>query len=111
MTHAITDMQNSSTFSIHGSNDCGPIMTIENTGKVIIHKPDKMGEAGEILVESIHNSKDTLAGFKQNRLEWEEDFVKTLAECAKDEPLTSEQIIDIYHEQKVFNKLKNNGEL
>ena len=105
--HSIQSSIAPNIISIHGNNHPNePIMTIENDGKVIIHKSEAMGEAGEIFADSIRNALDNIAGFKQSRYDWEEDYMNALAEFAKNEPLTAEDIMTIFKERKVFEKLR-----
>lgn len=96
---------------ITGNNaENDPIMTIESDGEVIIHKPEQMGEAGDVFVTAITQSMDCTAGFKQSRYDWEEEFMMALSEFAKEQPLTAIDIQALFYERKVFNTLKGAGD-
>jgi hypothetical protein len=97
-------------FSIFTDGHNDPVLTIENDGEVIIHKPEQMGEAAKMFADCVQDEIDKKAGFVEGRRKWEENYVKALMDMAMNGGLTSEQIMDVYNERKVFDILKGVGD-
>lgn len=88
------------------NNDAEPIMTIENNGEVIWHKPHKAGDAADIFCDQIQMRIEDDAGIKQNRKEWEERILDAMTKHAEIEPLTSEVLTEVFRKCIMLDKLK-----
>jgi len=95
----------STIFTISGTGNV-PIMEMSAQGEITIFDRERMGEAGDVFVDFIQRSMDTAAGFENNRLQWEEDYMAELRDRATIAPLTADDIHNLFQSRKVFDRLK-----
>lgn len=81
------------------------IFTLESNGTFVWHDLSKVDEAAVIFKNMICNVVEDLAGIKQTRKQWEEEYIRTLIIAAKENPLTEKQLTDIYKERILIDKL------
>ncbi len=87
-------------------NAAEPIMTIQNNGEVIWHKPHQAGDAADVFCDQIRIRIEDEAGLKQNRKEWEERILDAMKKHAEIEPLTPEVLTDVFKKCIMIDKLK-----
>lgn len=88
------------------NNDAEPIMTIENNGEVIWHKPHEAEDAANIFCDQIQIRIEDGAGIRQNRKEWEKRITMAIASEAKNAPIGPKELTNVIKKCIMYDKLK-----
>jgi len=105
-THQIyrnTSMSNALTFT---GDDGEDIFSIASNGAATWYKEDSYSEAANMFLTYLTMNIEDTAAIKQNRIEWEERMLEAMKKHAETEPLTPENLTEVFGKCIMLDKLK-----